>query len=89
VLKEDESALRKESLLDGCYVIKSDLPGEIDKQIIHDRYKDLAEVEQAFRACKTEMLQMRPWYVQTEESTRGHALVVMLAYLVTCYLRKA
>ena len=89
MLKEDESALRKESLLDGCYVIKSDLPREIDKQIIHDRYKDLAEVEQAFRACKTEMLQMRPWYVQTEESTRGHALVVMLAYLITRYLRKA
>lgn len=88
-LKEDEVALAEEARLDGCYVIKSDLPKEVDKQIIHDRYKDLAEVEQAFRTCKTTMLEMRPWYVCTEKSTRGHALVVMLAYLITRYLRHA
>jgi len=98
-LKEDESALREEAMLDGCYVIKSDLPKEVDKQVIHDRYKDLAGVEQAcspynfgrraFRTCKTAMLEMRPWYVHTEESTRGHALVVMLAYLITRYLQQA
>lgn len=88
-LKEDKSVLIKEAMLDGCYVIKSDLPKEIDKQIIHDRYKDLAEVEQAFRTCKTAMLEMRPWYVQTEESTRGHALVVMLAYLIARHLQQA
>ena len=61
----------------------------VEKQIIHDRYKDLAEVEQAFRTCKTAMLEMRPWYVQREGSTRGHALVVMLAYLITRYLQQA
>jgi transposase len=88
-LKVDEEALAKEARLDGCYVIKSDLSKDIDKQIIHDRYKDLAEVEQIFRTCKTAMLEMRPWYVQTEKSTRGHALVVMLAYLITRYLQKA
>jgi len=27
------------------------------------------------------LLEMRPWYVTKEESTRGHALEVMLAYL--------
>ena len=75
--------------MDGCYVIKSDLPGEVNKQIIHDRYKELAQVEQAFRTCKTGLLEMRPWYVRTEKSTRGHALVVMLAYLIIRYLQKA
>jgi transposase len=88
-LKEDAEALAEEARLDGCYVIKSDLPPEIDKQTIHDRYKDLAEVEQAFRTCKTGLLEMRPWYVQLEKSTRGHALVVMLAYLITHALRVA
>lgn len=88
-LKEKESALREEAMLDGCYVIKSDLPEGIDKQVIHDRYKDLVGVEQAFRTCKTAMLEMRPWYVYKEESTRGHALVVMLAYLITRYLQQA
>jgi hypothetical protein len=88
-LKGDEDALREEAMPDGCYVIKSDLPKEVDKQIIHDRYKDLAEVERAFRNCKTGLLEMRPWYVQTEENTRGHAVVVMLAYLITHYLERA
>jgi len=82
-LEEDENALQNESRLDGCYVIKTDVPQSIaHKQIIHDRYKDLSVVESAFRTCKTEHLEMRPVYVQTEESTRGHALVVMLAYLI-------
>ncbi len=88
-LKEDESALAEESRLDGCYVIKSDLPNTVDKEIIHDRYKDLAEVEQAFRTCKTGHLEMRPWHVRLEKSTRGHALVVMLAYRIVHYLQTA
>jgi hypothetical protein len=28
-------------------------------------------------------------FVRTEESTRGHVLVVMLAYLIVRYLRRA
>ncbi|MBI4836373.1 MAG: IS1634 family transposase [Candidatus Abawacabacteria bacterium] len=88
-LKEDEEVLAKEGKLDGCYVIKSDLSKEIDKQAIHDRYKDLADVEQAFRTCKTAMLEMRPWYVWTQESTRGHAVVIMLAYLIVRTLQQA
>jgi transposase len=82
-LAVDEAILEQASLLDGCYVIKSDLPQSIaDKQLIHDRYKELSEVERAFRTCKTGHLELRPVYVQTESSTRGHVLVVMLAYLV-------
>ncbi|MBF0497852.1 MAG: transposase, partial [Deltaproteobacteria bacterium] len=84
----DDKSLADKSRLDGCYVIKSDLPTEINKQVVHDRYKQLAEVEHAFRDCKTIMLEMRPWYVQTEKSTRGAALVVMLAYLIARHLEK-
>ncbi|MFH0792556.1 MAG: hypothetical protein V2A74_00835 [bacterium] len=49
---------------------------------MHDRYKDLAQVEWAFRTSKTVLLEMRPVYVQCTASTRGHAFVVMLAYLI-------
>ena len=87
----DEATLEQTSLLDECYVIKSDLPQSIaDKQIIHDRYKELSEVERAFRTCKTEHLELRPVpaYAGTESSTRGHVLVVMLAYLVVRELRR-
>ena len=49
---------------------------------MHDRYKELTLVEQAFRTCKTAHLETRPIYVRTAEHTRGHVLVVMLAYLI-------
>ena len=87
-LEVDNKALEEASRLDGCYVIKTDLPKEVaDKQIIHDRYKDLTEVERAFRTFKTDFLEVRPVYVQTEKSTRGHVLVVMLSYMIVRGLR--
>jgi hypothetical protein len=89
-LEEDSQALAEASRLDGCYVVKSDLPKQYaDAQTVHDRYKDLALVEQAFRTSKTVHLEMRPWFVHIERNTRGHALVVMLAYLIARYLRQA
>ena len=88
-LREDAAALAEEAKLDGCSVLQSDVPSEVDAHIIHARYKDLALVEQAFRTCKTAMLEMRPWYVWTAASTRGHALVVMLAYVITHDLQHA
>jgi hypothetical protein len=89
-LEVDESALGEVSRLDGCYVIKTDLAAEVaGKQLVHDRYRDLAEVERAFRTCKTAHLEVRPVHVRTEEHTRAHVLVVMLAYLVVRALRRA
>ncbi len=89
-LSQNNSALEEESRLDGCYVIKTDLPQEeADRQIIHGRNKDLAEVEWVFRTCKTGHLEVRPVFVRTEESTRGHVLVVMLAYMIVRRLRQA
>lgn len=82
-LTVNQPELDEVSRLDGCYVLKTDLPeSAAAKQVIHDRYKDLAEVEQAFRNCKTAHLETRPIYVRTADHTRGHVLVVMLAYLI-------
>jgi len=83
-------ALEEVSRLDGCYVIKTDLPqSAASKQVVHDRYKDLAPLEQAFRTCKTVHLETRPIHVRTAEHTRGHVLVVMLAYLLRRELSRA
>ena len=49
---------------------------------VHDRYRDLTRVEWAFRDSKSVHLEMRPVYLRAENCTRGHALVVMLAYLM-------
>ncbi|MFN0130630.1 MAG: transposase [Verrucomicrobiales bacterium] len=82
-LKEDPEALREESKLDGCYVLRTDLLAqEASKETVHARYKSLGEVEQAFRRSKTVELEMRPVHVRKDSSTRGHLLVVMLAYLI-------
>ena len=71
-------------------MIKTDLLAEVaDKHVIHDRYKDLAFVEQAFRTCKTGHLEVRPVYVRTEDHTKADVLVVMLAYMIVRELRRA
>jgi transposase len=81
VLTVDEPALAEAKKLDGCYVIKTDLLDEwATTQVVHDRYKDLALVEQNFRTSKTVALELRPVHVRLEASTRGHVLVVMLAH---------
>ncbi len=81
-IKVDESALAEESKLDGCYVLTTDLKEEISKETVHSRYKDLAKVEWAFRTSKTTELEIRPIHVRLAGRTRGHALVVMLAYKI-------
>ena len=51
-------------------------------EFVHARYKDLALVEWAFRTSKTVQLEMRPVHVRLASRTRGHALVIMLAYKI-------
>src|SRR6266852_434645 len=90
VLRVDAGAREEAAQLDGCYVIKTDLPvSAASKQEVHDRYKDLTQVEQAFRTCKTTHLETRPIHVRTEAHTRAHVLVVMLAYLIRRVLSRA
>jgi hypothetical protein len=80
-IKED--AQTEAAKLDGCYVLKTDLtPAQAPKEMVHDRYKDLASVAQAFRACKTVHLEVRPIFLRREARTRAHAFVVMLAYQI-------
>lgn len=82
-LSIDDHEKEKSALLDGCYVIKTDLGKEtIDSALVHSRYKDLIMVERGFRTMKTGLLETRPIYVRKESRTRGHVFVVMLAYLL-------
>ena len=89
-LKVHQQSLDEVSRLDGCYVLKTDLPqSAASTTVVHGRYKDLALVEQAFRTSKTVHLEARPLYVRTADHTRGHVLVVMLAYLIRRELSRA
>jgi hypothetical protein len=81
------NAQQEAAKLDGCYVLKTDLtPQQAPKELVHDRYKDLASVEHAFRTCKTAHLEVRPIFLRREARTQAHALVVMLAYQIIRYL---
>lgn len=82
-LTVDDNILSEETKLDGCYVLKTDLSDtSAAKEIIHNRYKDLALVESAFRTEKTMELELRPIHVRLAARTRGHAFVVMAAYRI-------
>ncbi len=81
------SGQQEEAKLDGWYGLKTALtPPQAKKEIVHDRYKDLASVEHAFRTCKTAHLEVRPIFLRREARTRSHAFVVMLAYQIIHYL---
>jgi len=82
----NEDAQTEATKLDGCSVLKTDLtPAQAPKELVHDRYNDLASVEHAFRTCKTAPLEVRPIFLRLEARTRAHAFVVMLAYQIIHY----
>jgi hypothetical protein len=82
-VEKNEEALLQVALLDGCYVVKSDVAqSDADAQTLHDRYCDLEMVERSFRTMKTTHLDLRPVFVKKKESTQGHAFIVMLALLL-------
>ena len=84
----DTQELEEMSKLDGCYVIKTNLPKEAaDKELIHARYKALAEIEWAFRIEKSE-LEVRPFYVRKKGRTSAHFLIALLAYKIQRHLSK-
>jgi DDE family transposase len=86
-LTVQEEAQTEAAKRDGCYVLKTDLtPAQAPKEMVHDRYKELASVEYAFRTCKTGHLEVRPIFLRREVRTRAHAFVVMLAYQLIQYL---
>ncbi len=82
-LSKNTKELKEIEKLDGCYVLKTDLPAQLaSKELVHERYKDLALVEWAFRTSKTVELEIRPVHVRRAPRTRGHVFVVMMAYWI-------
>jgi hypothetical protein len=81
VVVEVSTERQKEvELLDGCYAVVSDVPGDkASAQQLWDRYGDLQQVERDFRTLKTGLLEIRPLFLRKADRTRGHALVSMLA----------
>jgi hypothetical protein len=86
----DEAAQTAATLLDGCSVLETEVPPTVlEAQAVHDRYRELPEVEQDFRTRKTDLLEVRPVFVRKAPRPRAHVLVTMLALKVVREMRRA
>ena len=85
----DDGKIAADQLLDGCYVIKTNVSEEVmNKDQTVARYKSLSQVEQAFRNLKTVSLEMRPMYHKTDDRIRSHVFLCMLAYYLQWHLTR-
>lgn len=76
-----------DGLLDGCYVVETNVQAEVmTKEQVDARYRDLQRVERNFRTMKTGLLEVRPIFVRKARRTRAHVFLSMLALKV---VRKA
>jgi transposase len=85
----DQDKLDREQLLDGCYVIYTDV-SEDDMTAAEtvSNYKNLIKVEQAFKNLKTTRLEIRPIYHKTDDRIRCHVFLCMLAYYIMWHMKQ-
>ena len=69
--------------LAGKYVICTDIGKEqMSKEDVRKQYKNLQNVEHAFRDLKSEYIQIRPVFHRNAAQTRGHVLLSMFSYAI-------
>lgn len=80
----DQEAKAQDALLDGCYLLETDVPqGLMDAKTVDARYRDLQKVERNFRTVKTTFLEVRPIFLRKAARTKAHVFVAMLALKIT------
>jgi len=85
-----EEIIKAEENLDGCYVIRTDVPkSEMDGKQVLESYRKLSHVEQAFRYIKTTALDLRPIRHHIDDRIRAHVFLCMLAYYVEWHMLQA
>jgi transposase len=86
----NEDKIEREEALDGIYVIRTSEPAErLSAEDVVRSYKNLTQVERAFRSLKGIDLLIRPIWHRTEDHVRAHIFLCMLAYYVEWHMRKA
>ncbi len=82
--------IEAEAALDGFYVIRTSLSVEaLDAPGTVRAYKQLAQVERAFRCFKTVDLKVRPIHHRRSHRVRAHVVLCMLAYYLEWHMRQA
>ena len=80
LLRIDRAAVRGEERLDGKFLLRTSDP-TLSAEDVALGYKQLLEVERAWRDLKTS-LELRPVYHRKEERIRAHVLLCWLALLL-------
>ena len=84
------AAIEREAQLDGLYIIRtSESAHRLSAAETVRSYKNLAQVERAFRTLKSIELQIRPIHHHTEDRVRAHIFLCLLAYYVEWHMRRA
>lgn len=83
----NQKALELEEELDGVYILRT--PNEVLAPLkIIEGYKELAEVERAFRTMKSS-LDLRPFFHRKEQRVKAHAMICFLAFLMERMIEKS
>ncbi len=84
-----EAQIEAEAALDGFYVLRTSAPTEkLATEEVVRSYKQLKEVERAFRTFKGP-LEIRPIHHRLEDRVRAHVFICMLSYYLAWHLREA
>jgi transposase len=86
----NEARIRQEAALDGIYVIRTSEPAaRLSAEDTVRSYKNLAQVERAFRSLKGIDIRVRPIRHRDELRVRAHIFLCLLAYYVEWHMREA
>jgi len=84
-----QGQIEAEAALDGIYVLRTSVSeAELRAPEVVRAYKQLKEVERAFRTLKGP-LELRPIHHRLEDRVRAHVFLCMLAYYLAWHLRQA
>jgi hypothetical protein len=88
--RRNQERINEEAALDGIYVLRTSVPAaQLASADVVRSYKQLAEVERAFRTLKSTDLEIRPINHRHEQRVRSHVFLCMLAYYLEWHLRRA
>ena len=88
VYRRLDKKIAEEAALDGLYVVRTSVPAEaLSAERTVASYKNLSQVEWAFRSMKTVDLKVRPIYHWKSDRIRAHVFLCMLAYYVEWHMR--
>ena len=83
-----DAKIAEEAALDGLYVVRTSVKAEtLSAEQTVAAYKNLSQVEWAFRSMKSVDLKVRPIYHWKDDRIRAHVFLCMLAYYLEWHMR--